>query len=54
MENNGKLVYQLNVKLTEEMRDQIKQVVDIERRPQSWIIRDVLEKWLKDYFKDKN
>ena len=53
MEDSGKLTYQLNVKISEAMRDKIKEVSSIEKRPQSWVIRDLLDEWLDDYFRDK-
>ena len=48
-----KVVYQLSVKLTEEQRDFLVEVCEKEKRPKSWMIREVIDQWLEGYSENK-
>jgi predicted DNA-binding protein len=49
-----KVTYQLSVKLTEEDRVNLEKICEIERRPKSWVVRDILQQYMKKYLEDKS
>ena len=49
-----KVTYQLSVKLTEEDRVNLEKICEMERRPKSWVVRDILQRYIEDYLKDKS
>lgn len=44
-----KMEKKISVKLSENQKKRLDEICKIENRPTSWVVRDVLDKWMDKY-----
>lgn len=48
----GETSEKISVKLSENQKNRLDEICKIENRPMSWVVRDVLDKWMNEYKED--
>lgn len=47
--DDGEIECHLSVKMTKEQMDTLTKICKIEKRPKSWVVRELLVKWMEGY-----